>query len=563
MICRAVLEGARAIAADDVREMVLPRLSGQTGDDEAYGRYFSGAYFWPAASRARALFRGLMQSAPTQITAPPAAKEFLSDVTGSDVPLNAEEFKNLVETELVTTGFCGVLTDFPRVGGPPEEGGLPRDLTTAQADRRGVRPTWTLYRAEDIVNWGFLRLGGRTMLGLLILHEWRRLSSGEDEFDRPRVEQWRVLDLAPPSPDDLAFMPRGSLADDGGSGLAYRVRIFRLKKKANDSDPDEFELISTAFPRRDGQLMTSIQFDPAGAEENTFRLSKPPLFDAVDVNVAWFRNSASYEHALLWVGNPQAVIYGYDPEIEGDAEGMEPEASAAEAQAAVALRRVGVTEKREWRFGSPEILLIKSHLAKGEMFSLKSDDVSALKDAKDDKKAELVMLVGRMLAAESQANIAERTEQLQRSADQGVIANIQQNSAKAMTRALGRALDWMKLAGERSFSSAVDYFQRMLTPEEASAISDLALKGHLAQSDVRDLLRRGGWIRPGRTDEQIDQEIEQQGPRLGMLGNMSGLVPIDGKVAPPTPSKSGAGNPAPEGDREAGGPASERGPAAE
>lgn len=529
---RWVKEGCPAHSSDsefevDVRHLALPPLSGHEGDTEAYAQYLEYAHFAPLVSRAHELFSGLLNMVPPLVTAPDAMRPFLDNVTGGDSPLTAQEFLEVALDEVLTTYRAAVLVDYPAVaGGGDGEGALPRDLTRAQVERRGILPTWTLYRAEDVRNWAYQSIRGRRRLTLLVLHEWKTIL-GDDKFDRPRVEQWRVLELVPPPPEMVSALAPEARVEAGGDGLAYHVEIWRRRAgDANDQDP--FEVVDSRFPTRDGRLLSRIPVSLVPGD-CLLRPRRPVLRNAVGENRGHLRNSASFEHALLFVGNPQPVVTGYDEDDEDPLTEREGETP----------RREG--EPPAWSFGAARVLTIKNENARASMWSLKGEDVSALRDAMKDKEQRLVVLVGNMLRAESaRSNIAERTEEMQRSADHAPIAAIASRVSRAMLRALEEAREWMSSEGELGVAINTDYFTRLLTPQEAIGISDMALRGHLGESDVRDLLRRGGWIRTDRTDEEIDEEISLRGNQSGP-GALA-LLGRGGASSPPSPTPTGDGN---------------------
>ena len=62
------------------------------------------------------------------------------------------------------------------------------------------------------------------------------------------------------------------------------------------------------------------------------------------------------------------------------------------------------------------------------------------------------------------------------------------------------------------FSLNRQYFDTKLTAQEIMVIMQAADRGDIAQSDVRDNLKRGGYLSETRTDEEIDSEAEIQPP---------------------------------------------------
>jgi hypothetical protein len=477
--CRAVLGGSWEAKDPAVARDILPPLSGQKRDEEAYSQYLSYAHFFPGAARAREGFVGLLNEDPAEVKAPAGMKRFLDDAVGSGAPVTAVEFTARAVEQMVDVWRFGVLTNYPE-----RQRGKPVPYIK-EAEDRGLRPRWRLYQAEDILDWHEIEVGGQKVLAYVVLHEQAEVPAPteEDEHAWADTEQWVVLDRALPPPDTaVGLAPEKPLAD----GRAYRARTYRR----SESNPESFELVSTSWPRRDGRLLAEIQFDMT-------EVIKPPLSDAVDVNVDHYRVSALHTHGLVFVANPMAYLFGYDPDLEEEVpEGAPPP----------------VKPTLRWEFGSSKILVLKNPNAKAGIVSATAANMSATMEEKRELRDELVAVVGRILAKEKKAAETAEAEELRRQGDKGVLTALARAVSVVLTRALERARDWMQVKGEVSIRVSTEFFDKGFTPEEAQAIADLWLSKRLiAKSDVRTVLRRGGILERNRTDELIDAELAEEG----------------------------------------------------
>lgn len=530
--CRAVCDGARAVKATEVSTDLLPPLSGHSpdGSDPAYALYLAGAHFFPGASRALDGFVGLLNQEPARVEAPAAMKQFLEDVTASGAPITVQEFAATAILEVAKVGRCGVLTDYPeRPPGAP----VPN---LEQFERLGLRPRWRLYRAEDIWDWHELRAGAKTLLAYVVLHEERDgpAPTADDEFAWEEWEQWRVLDRAYPPPEtEIRAVPQEVLA---GDGRVYRSRTYRRSQ----DDPSVFVQVGPAvYPRVDGKMMAEIPFDFGGSKTANANVDRPPLEDAVTVNIGHYRNSAAHEHGLLFTANPMAYLFGYDQ----DQELSDDEIS----------RLAGRRQEIRWTFGSPKMLVLKEKQATCGVLSAKAEDLGALREAMAEKRDEMVAVVGRILAQEKKAAEAAKTEELRREGEKGVLTTIARSVSAMMTRALQRAQSWTPSAdGAVSVEIPTEFFEEGFTPQEALLIADLWVKhGLLAKSDVRKALRRGRILDADRQDKDIDAElardpIPQADPSLlaeaaaaAASGRAPAPQPPGGGKAPPPPNAPG------------------------
>jgi hypothetical protein len=508
---------------------LLPPLSGHIGNPRAYAQYLSYAHFFPGASRALDGFAGLLNQDQATVTTPDAMKPFTDDVAGMDAPVTAEEFVAEVIVEILTTGRAGVLTDYPE---RPVETPVP---SVATAEKKKLKPRWKMFTAEDIWDWHEEKIDGRMVLTSVTLHEEREeidpsAKDSEDEVTSWQdYVQWRILDRAVPTAEAVAGLKGTGLPDDlMEDKKVYRSRIFRY-----DEGKGTFYRESTSWPRLNGKLIAEIPFEFIGCRTHGTSIDKPPLADAVDVNLGHYRNSAAHEHGLLFTANPMAWLFGYDPDKEED--------QGEDSQKVVPKASL------KWRFGSSEILVLKSELAKIGVLSASAADLSALMAAMQAKRDELVTIVGSLLAQEKKAAEAARTEEIRRQGEKGVLTALARVVSAAMTRCLTRARDWMVVTGDVLVDVSTEFFERDLTAADALSVAKLWIEyGLLAKSDVRALLKGGGIIAPEREDKDIDAEIALDAPPVIEPAAVE-LLPGDLKaIQDPTAPKPSGSQPAPE-----------------
>jgi hypothetical protein len=523
-VCRAVCGGSEAVKGERVREEILPKLSGHRRNPRDYDTYVSNAYFFPGTARYREGLLGLLFQADPSVEVPPQMEAFMANVTGTDSPCTAEAFLEfVVAPEVVTSGRCGVLTDFPALDDLDGDAAGPRDLTVAQVEQRGILPVLTAYEAEKVINWREDEVDGRTRKTLVVLEEKKTVQDPDDKFVILEVPQWRVLELVPVDEDSYPLLPPESSPLQGGDGMAYHVEIWRRRDKG-----DGFEIVEEGFPIRAGRLLSKIPFEVVtpgncrlGDETDDM---KPPLMDLADVNVAHFRNSAIYEHGLLFTGSPQPYITGFDAAEELGI--VEDERAAEEMDADYpSTRAMSLGETREWNLGSSEILLIKNDKAGVGVLVTSADDLGALREAMDKKIDEMVLVGGRILARDKLTAEAARTEEIRRQGERGVLAGIAGALSASAERYLRDAMEWMGVSGEVSVELNTDYATAM-DPEAALVFSELRLRGDIGKSDLYELLRKGRVIAQSRTDEDIDADIRGNPPMSG-AGPGSEPLPVE------------------------------------
>ena len=178
-IVEALLGGTAAMRAANTT--FLPKWPNE--EDESYVARVSTATLFPALARTISVMTGK-----------PFAKQL---VLGDDVPANIKawcddadqqgnnlhSFSSDLMSEALGYGICGVLVDYPRVGG----------TARTQQDERaiGARPYLVFVRHDQILGWRSERVGGVTRLTQLRIAETVEVPDGD--FGVACINRVRVL----------------------------------------------------------------------------------------------------------------------------------------------------------------------------------------------------------------------------------------------------------------------------------------------------------------------------------------------------------------------------------
>ncbi|MEO0496823.1 MAG: hypothetical protein AAF141_05555 [Pseudomonadota bacterium] len=92
-----------------------------------------------------------------------------------------------VVKECLSVGGHVLLVDYPEVQNT--------DLTVAQAESQGVRPTIQSYTRESLINWRSEVQNGEEVVTLLVFKEERAVENTSDEFRHDKEVVYRVLRL--------------------------------------------------------------------------------------------------------------------------------------------------------------------------------------------------------------------------------------------------------------------------------------------------------------------------------------------------------------------------------
>jgi hypothetical protein len=319
------------------------------------------------------------------------------------------------------------------------------------------------YRAEDIINWRTATVDGKTILTLVVLAED---AEQEDGYAIECVDQWREL-----------------LIEEG----VFKVRIWQRPSKE-----DEPVVIEEIIPRSKGGPLDAIPFVFVGAQNNDPAIDEAPLFDLAYVNRAHYRNSADYEDSVFLVGQAQPWLSGLTEEWRDH------------------LEKQGTTYT-----GSRAAMLLPVNGAYG--FAQAAPN-SMVKEAMDQKEAQMLSLGARLVEATRAANTATESAN-DKEASTSVLSMCAANVSDAYTKAIqwcARYLD-LTIGDEVGYAINQDFTSMKAEANLVTALVSGWQAGAYAKPDLRAFLRRIGVIPVDRTDEDIEGDLESEGPALGTI----------------------------------------------
>ena len=445
---RDAAAGERAVK--DKGEDYLPSLGGQ--DATEYAAFKARASFFNATGRTVDGLSGMVFRKPPEQEFPEGMNAFMEDVT-----LGGMDFQGFAETlteEVLVVGRTGILVDFPRV----ETGGF----TQAEADRMNLRPFWSLYKTEAIIDWRVGQVGNKTVLTQVRLLE--TASEPEDEFTDREVEQIRVLDL------------------DGE--LLYRQRLYRRKELEGQRGKSRMEWVQFGddiLPSMNSKRLDFIPFIFTGPRDCTPHCCKPPLIDLADKNLDHYRMDADYKHSLHFIaaGSTRWVKGVSEDEINsGNFDSVGPTALLASTSA-------------EAEFGISEP---------------SGQGIPAQRLALQDAEQQMAVLGARMLSPDKKQAEAAETAAIHRQGEASVLASLAMAVSIALTKALEIARDWTGLKGEVVVKLNTDYTAQGMSSADLIALTKALQDGGISQLSYIEALQRGEVL---RADLDAEEEIER------------------------------------------------------
>lgn len=248
-----------------------PNAADVSNENKArYAAYITRAVFYNVTKRTLGGLVGQVFSREPIIEVPKALDIVIDDATG--LGMGFQQMAKLAAGHVVSKGRSGVHIDYPNTGGT---------VTRAELIQGDIRPLFTVYKPENIINWRWMKRGGRHVLTLVVLQG--TYVKSDDGFVETLGKEFKVLRLD-------AFQQ-------------YTIATYR-----DDNTTTFGEVVIPTDAS--GRAFTEIPFSFIGSENNEPSVDNAPLYDLASLNVAHYRNSADYEESCYIHGQPTAWFAG-------------------------------------------------------------------------------------------------------------------------------------------------------------------------------------------------------------------------------------------------------------
>ncbi len=338
-------------------------------------------------------------------------------------------------------------------------------------DARLSRPVIKSYNAETIINW---RYDGGQLIMVVMFEQVEE----EDGYGLKMVTQYRELAL-----ENGRCVCRLWRLDENGEPYVLTSK---------DADGKE---VPELLMRSQSKVLDFIPFRFVGSRNNDATIDDSPLYGLAKLNQAHYRNSADYEDSVFFVGQAQPWVSGLTEDWRNHLE--------AQKTAYIGSR-------------APFLL------PEGGAFGFAQPGANTLvKEAMDQKEKQMVALGARLLddhAARMSATQSDNDRENSVSVLSMCIANVNE--------AYQTAIGWCAVMLDKplsytdkqaSYKINQDYSTTVVDSQGLTALVAAWQSGIIAKPDVRAYLREIGILATERTDEQIEGDLELQGPALGVL----------------------------------------------
>lgn len=448
-LMRDVIQGQKAIQKGGVK--YLPKLSDQS--DVEYEGYKKRATFFNATGRVVDALTGMVFRKDAKLEKSDSLDEILNDVTLTGTPF--EQFAEHVVEQVMGPNRVGVLVDFPNAQAAAGDRVLTRDV----AEREGIRVYASIYRAEDIINWRTVTVGGKTVVSLVVLRECVSEVDPADPFTENSVVQYRVLQLL---------------------GGLYQQSVWREvgakgKKKT-------WQAVMTITPIRSNKPLGFIPFEFFSSEGSETTVHDPVLYDLAIVNLAHYRNDADHEHGLHFTGLPTAVISG-----------------------------VSDNDDDTYRIGSSTAWVFSDPQAKAQYLEFRGEGLGALREAMKDKEERMAALGARMLSPEKRDAEASDTIAQKRQGETSSLAALTNSVSRGLTRVLTMMAEWQGIDGKVNVKLNTDFLAVAMPPQQITALLQAVMTSNLSPQSFYEALVKGEVVSGVRDYDEEKALIDEAG----------------------------------------------------
>ena len=256
----------------------------------------------------------------------------------------------------------------------------------------------------------------------------------------------------------------------------YVQQIYQEEKKIGDD----------IIPLMNGRPLNFIPF------VCDFSITKPPILDLANVNLSHFRTEVDREHGAHYTAIPTPMFAGFQFEANESF-------------------RLGATGG--YNTSNPD--------ATWGFLEFEGAGLSTLKEIKEEKEKQLVILGAKFLDSEKSGVEAEGTVKIRRSGETSVLALHAMKCSRMAQRIIEIMRDWMGVSGAVEIEVNTDYTEAGATSQELMAWAQLVQMGRISEQTFFYNMKHSEMY-----DEETTFEIEQERINAQSIGTLP---------APPVP----------------------------
>ena len=245
----------------------------------------------------------------------------------------------------------------------------------------------------------------------------------------------------------------------------YVQRIYR----------EEVQFGEDIIPEMNGAPMRFIPF------VCDFSINKPPILDLANVNLSHFRTEVDREHGAHYTAIPTPMFSGF---------------------------QFSATEP--FRLGATGGYSTPNPDAKWGYLEFEGSGLTTLKEIKEEKEKQLVILGAKFLDSEKSGVEAEGTVKIRRSGETSVLALHAMKCSRMAQRIIEIMRDWMGASGDVEIEVNTDYTEAGMSSQDILALFQVMQGGGISQQTFFYNMKHGEMYPEDTTFEEEQERINAQ-----------------------------------------------------
>ena len=347
--------------------------------------------------------------------------------------IDVKEFAQLATSEVLALGRFGGLVDMDSY----------QSGTMAENAQR--MPFFVEYKTEQIIYW---RFRNNRLLEVRLVETYEEK---KDEYDWEIKKQVRRLFI-----DDAGF---------------YAVEIH---KEGGD--------IESIEPMAQGQRLTEIPFQFFGADDNSPRMSRVPLYDLASENLGHYRLSADNLDNLHYHGQGMTNIYtdmDYSDFNMKNPHGLDVGAGG------------------------------RNQLGQQDRVEILQIDATGAIPAEMERVEKRMVMLGAMLVVSQSSNQTLGAKKIEFGAATSTLRRVSGNVSDGIEQMLAWAAMFTGESGEIQYRLNTEFFSDELTPQEMQVLLAAVQGSYFPQEEYWAILRKRGYT--DKDNEELKEMIADQG----------------------------------------------------
>ncbi len=238
---------------------------------------------------------------------------------------------------------------------------------------------------------------------------------------------------------------------------------------------DEVQFGDDIIPLMNGAPLNFIPF------VCDFSITKPPILDLANVNLSHFRTEVDREHGAHYTAIPTPMFAGFQ-----------------------------FGESDAFRLGATGGYASQNPDAKWGFLEFEGAGLGTLKEIKEEKEKQLVILGAKFLDSEKSGVEAEGTVKIRRSGETSVLALHAMKCSRMAQRIIEIIRDWMGASGDVEIEINTDYTEAGLSAQDMLALFQVMQGGGISQQTFFYNLKHGEMYPEDTTFEDEQARISAQ-----------------------------------------------------